>query len=354
MKPKSHAKTKPAGTGWQVDANYLHQATGVVIPVYLPDRFDPVQGQAMIEETVLACLREIGNPGFVCLSADGPGRGRQVAARLARKHGVRAIHGAVNRGKLAAARLGVGKLLESRAVRYVAVIDQDGDHFANELLNFIRAARHVGEAEGRDRVMVLGSRRSRHRPMGFLRGELEELADRVLLDALHYRAAKTGRPLPMQFATSVEEFPDFHSGYKVFTRPAAEAVFAAEPRFCGVDDDCYYRHAVEAVMSVEALESGAILAAVSRSAFDEQPVTTFGLLNRQRLVADKIIWPCKRLEVPVEFADQWIRNHAPRLLLGSLAPQGYQELAEIRRLVLAAYGRKDGGGAEVFARARFV
>ena len=91
-------------------------------------------------------------------------------------------------------------------------------------------------------------------------------------------------------------------------------------------------------MAVEALEQGAYLGVVNRSTFNEQPMTTFGLLDLSRLVADKIIWPCKRLDVPAPFVRQWMANHAPRLLLNTLAPAGQDELARIQDLVLAAYG----------------
>ena len=93
-------------------------------------------------------------------------------------------------------------------------------------------------------------------------------------------------------------------------------------------------------MAVEALEHGAYLGVVNRSTLNEQPFTTFGLLNLSQLVADKIIWPCKRLDIPAAFVRQWMANHAPRLLLNTLAPAGQDELARIQELVLAAFGQK--------------
>jgi hypothetical protein len=183
--------------------------------------------------------------------------------------------------------------------------------------------------------------------MGFLRGELEELADRILLDALTYHAALSGQALRLEYATSLEEFPDFHSGYKLFSRGAAQAVFLSEPRPCGVAEVAYYRHAVEAVMSVEALLAGARLVLVNRSTLNQQPISTFGLLDRARLTTDKIVWPCRRLGVPGRFVEQWMRNHLPRLLLCTLAPQGQSEVRQIRRLVLQDFGIESDAGAEI-------
>lgn len=100
----------------------------------------------------------------------------------------------VNRGKLAAAANGVHELLAQHGPAYVAIVDQDGDYFANERASLVCVAQHIQDRLADSRVMVLGQRATRHRPLGFLRGELEALADLVLLDALAYRAVITGQP----------------------------------------------------------------------------------------------------------------------------------------------------------------
>ena len=316
------------------------ERTGVVIPVYLPEGIDPGRGEALVRETATTYCAQADDPSTVCLSVDGEPFGAQVARRLATELGASIHLAPSNRGKLFAAINGVRALLQRPELDYVAIVDQDGDHFAHELPNLVRSALHVASQTHDDRVIVLGRRISRHRPMGFLRGELEEFADRILLDALAYRAALTGRPLRLEYATTLDEFPDFHSGYKLFSRRTAQDVFLGEPQLAGVAQDCYYRHAVEAVMVVEALEHGATLGVVNRSTLNEQPISTFGLLNLSQLVANKVIWPCKRLEVPAPFVRQWMANHAPRLLLNTLAPAGKDELARIRERVLAAFDQE--------------
>jgi hypothetical protein len=80
------------------------------------------------------------------------------------------------------------------------------------------------------------------------------------------------------------------------------------------------------------------LGVVNRSTFNEQPITTFGLCDRRQLVADKLIWPCKRLQIPVSFVRQFLANHIPRLLLNTMVPEGREELIEIYRLTLQAFG----------------
>lgn len=330
--------------GLQACHHVMQNQTGVVIPVYLPDRIDTQHAQALLRETAASYCAQLGDPSAVCLSVDGAPYGAQAAQKIAHELGTQICVASRNRGKLAAARNGVQRLIQDPRFQYLAIVDQDGDHFAHELLNLVQVALHIIAHTGDNRTLVVGRRISRHRPMGFLRGELEEFADRVLLDALAYRAAITAHPLRLEYVTTLDEFPDFHSGYKLFSRHTAEDVFLAEPQLAGVSEDCYYRHACEAVMTVEALEHGGYLGVVNRSTLNEQPITTFGLLNLSQLVADKVIWPCKRLDIPASFVRQWMANHAPRLLLNTLAPAGQDELARIQDLVLAAYGQEPDHG----------
>jgi len=331
----------------------LRRATGVVIPVYFSNAADAETGVPLLEETVGAFRRELGSPGAICVCADGGRRTRLAGERVARRFGVRLVTHARNRGKLSAVTSGMRDLLRRKRLRYFAVVDQDGDHFANELVNLVRAAQHAESAVPTDRVMVLGRRISRHRSMGYLRGELEELADRMLLDALNYHSVQSGRPLDMRFATTLDEYPDFHSGYKLFTRAAAEAVFTKTPWSDGLSEDCTYRHAVEAVMTTEAILAGSVLAVVNRSTIDEQPVTAFGKFDRADMTANKIIWPCKRLGVPADFVAQWLDNHLPRIQLGTLLPGGRAELLAVRRRVREAFGLADDGRRDI-ARPSFV
>ena len=312
-------------------------ATGIAIPVYLPPGADNDTGVALLADNLSACVAAVDDPTAICLAVDGADCGAGPAGELARRFGTCLVVGERNRGKLHALRAGVERLWERTELTWIAAIDADGDHFANELANLVRGALHA-RARGAAEVLVIGRRLSRHRPLGFLRGELEELADRVLLDALTWHAAVSHRPLRLVHATTMEEFPDFHSGFKLFSRGAAAAVFRAPAALCGVSEAAYYRHGCEAVMTVEALRAGACLVLANRTTLNEQPVSTFGRLDRERLVADKIVWPCRRLGVPPPFLDQWLHNHIPRLLLTTLVPEGKRELVAIRERIAAEYG----------------
>jgi hypothetical protein len=312
----------------------LQQQVGVVVPLYLGLGTEPERATALAADNIAAYVDTICDPRNICIAVDGEDCGGEIGREIAARFGTSVVVCPQNQGKLQALRAGICEL-RNPALKWIACVDQDGDHFANELLNLLRGALHMRATC--ERILVIGGRSSRHRPMGFLRGELEEMADRVLLDALHYHAAQTSRPLRLEYSSTLEEFPDFHSGYKLFCRETADAITQAEPVICGESADCYYRHAVEAVLTVEALLAGATLGSVNRSTFNEQPISAFGQLRRTQLVADKVIWPCKRLEIPGKFVLQWVDNHLPRLLLGTLLPNGAEELATIRRLIAEAF-----------------
>ncbi|RPI23889.1 MAG: glycosyltransferase [Acidobacteria bacterium] len=314
----------------------LRESSGVVIPAYFPSSQHTALASQLLRDTAVGCERQLGAAPRVCISVDGQNAAVETAAQLRAEHGFSVVVSRRNKGKLGAVHEGLQLLLRDQNVRYFLLVDQDGDHFPNELTNFIRTARHVATAAQTDRVLVIGRRSSRHHPMGYLRGELEELADRILIDCLQYHAALTGVPLNLQFALLLDDYPDFHSGFKLLTRPLVESFVQNGFPLHGMAEDGVYRHAVEAVLSVEAWLAGGVIASVPRTTFNEQPMTTFGLLERCRLLADKIFWPARRLAVPASFLGQWLDNHLARLRLTTLAPTGRDELLEIRALVRKA------------------
>jgi hypothetical protein len=322
----------------------MRSATGIVIPIYIPPGAEAAQRVSLLTDTVAACCAQVDDPSRICLSVDGVHNGAVVVEQLAADWGTSYTATPVNRGKLQGVREGARALLDRADLAYIAVLDCDNDHFGNELLTFVRAAEHIVAQTGDDRLLILGRRLSRHRPMGLLRGELEEIADRMLLHALAYHAALSGIPLRLEYATLIEDVPDFHSGYKIFSRRTAQDVFLSTPEPAGLSDSAYYRHAVEAVMVVEAILHEARLGVVNRTTFNRQPVTAFGLLDRAELTADMILWPCSRLGVPPKFVQQWLDNDLPALLLGTLVPEGRQELEGVYRRVMAALGQ-DGASS---------
>jgi hypothetical protein len=337
----------------------LERATAIIIPVYLGRAIAPDHARAILGSTVHMFARETHHPEHICLCVDGPDAGAEIAQEIATHFGTRVVVGDRNRGKFGALLYGMQTMMADERLKWFATVDQDGDHFGNDLLNFVRAAQHVVETSGIAMadapLLVLGNRATRHRPLGFLRAEQEVLSNLMLMDALTYAATLSGKPLHLEYLTTTDPLPDFHSGYKLISRASAHAIFSQEPPLMGLGEHAAFRHACEAVMVVEAHLNGATLAAINRRTFDEQPISNFANYHRASLAADMILWPCKRLGVPANFVAQWLANHLPTLLLGTLAPQGQEELLAIRQLVLEGYNLDSTAKTPApFTRPRFV
>ncbi|NQZ67884.1 MAG: hypothetical protein HRT89_07420 [Lentisphaeria bacterium] len=315
----------------------LGNRTAVVIPVFLNPQKDNTLSTALLRETVIQYLHEIDNPANICLSVDGKNCGAEIAEGIASEYSLSHVIGEQNLGKLSPVRNGASFVNDKLDVDYTAFIDQDGDHTANELINLIRLAEHMKDDTSEENLLILGRRISKHHPLGFFRGELEELADRLLLDAMQFYSAHHNKPLRFQYATVLEEYPDFHSGYKLYYKVALKKSLLTAPRLMECSSDAYYRHSVECVMTLEAILSGAMMGIVNRSTLNQQPVSAFADLKRNRMVADQIIWPCKRLGIPPMYIKQWMANHLPRLLLNTLVPEGKNELIEIQNMVFQAF-----------------
>ncbi|MBM3190195.1 MAG: glycosyltransferase, partial [Chloroflexi bacterium] len=183
-----------------------------------------------------------------------------------------------NRGKLWAIKEGMTALLQAQpAVEYVVIRDGDGDHLVSEVPSLVRTAMHLAEAYGHGNVVAIGARRSRHHPMGWIRGELETLLDQLTLDALAYRLAREGRALNLANCLGGGSVPDLSSGFKVFGRQAARELFVDhEPHLCTLTPDHYWHYGPETVTIVEGVLRGLVIAEKLRITWDGQPATSFG------------------------------------------------------------------------------
>jgi hypothetical protein len=313
----------------------LENHTGVIVPTYFGSNASLDDARGMLRNTAHLLLREVEDPRYICLSVDGSEVATLAAEQVAQEFGLLLTISEVNRGKLAAIRSGFTKLLieVGENLEYVTVIDQDGDHFPNDLLNLIRCAFNVRRPSSTDRIVIIGHRRSPQRSLGFFRGELELLADNILLKALEFDAVQSEKPLPLQYVEFDNGYIDFHSGYKLFSIATAASILSSRPNFAGCSEEAYFRHACEAVMTLEAIKDGAVLATTARHTLKQHMFSTFDQLDRIRLIADKIIWPCKRLNVPYRFVSQWIQNYIPNLMLSTLTPQGKETLCAVQDIV---------------------
>ncbi|MCS7222566.1 MAG: hypothetical protein RML36_04790 [Anaerolineae bacterium] len=327
-------------------ATYDHYATiaelrfrlGMVIPVW----YNPAESDEAIAGLLRLTLADSARflpLNHVVLVVDGSPRLAQIvqAERDHLAHQEEAAPELIleeeNRGKEHAVTRGMQWLLQHRpGADLLCVRDADADHFINDLPNLARAAVHIAREAGHPRVLIIGRRSSLHRPMGWLRGELELLQDWVLLDALRFYLARRGEALDLRFCAGPGTVPDFNSGYKLYTRAAAERIFAdpsAEMRCLGPDE--FWRCGAETVSVVHGVLSGATLGEVQRMTFDGQPTSTFsaGAEARRRWYSGVLAWIFCRLDVPLEAAQRILDNYVTTSSMRTLGSAA-EELLAIR------------------------
>jgi len=334
-----------------VDQSELFHRVGVVIPAYFSAKPSDDVVRHLLWVTLGDC-RHYSSLESIWVVVDGDLRTARLVEELRERvlsaQGVtfNALVQPENRGKHWAIKEGIGALLEaSPSVDYVVIRDGDGDHAVSDMPKLVRAAIHLTEVRGDSRVILLGSRRSRHRPMGWVRAELEELLDRVTLDALAYALARQGRALDVSHCLGPGSVPDLSSGYKVYGRQIAEALFVEhEPQMACLSAQDYWRYGPETVNVVEGILAGAVIGETLRLTWDGQPTTSFGQFDHVSLYGELLAWVYCRLELPLSVAAQFYDNCVPSMALRTTV-QGRELLASVRQYALRkaqTYRRESG------------
>ena len=323
---------------WRSQAQ-LGREMAVIVPVY----FSAKPTDATVERLLRITLMDL--PHYlpweqVWAVVDGDERSaamlKGVVQGLAAENGIRILVLPQNRGKLAAIAEAMRAILDAQPhVRWLAVMDNDADHLAAVLPQLVRAAAFLADVYGHDRVLAIGARASRARPMGWVRGELELLLDQLTVDALAYALALQGRALDLTQCLGTSA-PDLSSGYKVYGRELAQGLFAdAEPAYATLSPRDYYRFGPETVPIVETVLAGGVWGEILRPTWDGQPATSFGEFRAIELYGELLTWVWARLGLPVSVAAQMFDNHRRELTLATAA-----EGAELIRLLRAhALGR---------------
>lgn len=323
-----------------IEHSELAQITGMVVPAYFSSKPSDDTVRQLLWITLGDCHHYLPLQS-VYVVVDGDPRTTRLVAELRER--LRREHGATfqllplpkNRGKLWALKEGITALLAERpSIRYVIIRDGDGDHAIADMPHLVRAAAHLAEAYGHSRVIVIGSRRSRHRPMGWVRGELEALLDHVTLSALSYHLATQGRALNLSHCLGQGAVPDLSSGYKVYGREIAEELFVRhEPRLECLSPEDYWHYGPETMTIVEGILAGAVVAEVPRLTWDGQPATSFGEFKHLSLYGELLAWVFSRLRIPLAVAAQLYDNYAPTMPLRTTV-EGSQLLASLRTYAL--------------------
>ncbi len=324
----------------------VREIAGMVVPVH----FARGTAESLAEKLLLLTMdnfEKYVRPKNVCLVVDGDERSLRTAKAVQRtltKNGAASfeiLDLEENRGKHYAVTEGILRLKARREIGYFVVRDCDADHFISDVPNLVRAAHHIAETEKTDRVLIIGRRIDRHRPLGFRRGQMEELCNRVLLDAMNYWLARKGRILNTQYYSPYGDVPDFKSGYKVYSRGIAKAAFKRKPPFLCLDPRDFWRHGAEPFPIVEAVMAGGVIGEMNRTTFDVQPTTTFTESSAIDMHVKTLAWAFCRLRIPLPCAEQIFNNHVPRLLLAS-DPSGREQLDSIKRATLTLHANHAG------------
>jgi len=321
---------------------YLSQSdmsgrVGFVVPVWFPADTKASMRRRLLEVT-LQDAEAFVRPKHICLVNDGDAESEDLVEELSQSRGFQRIHLPENRGKEYAVTLGIRRLLEKEpSLEFLAVRDADGDHFIQDLPHLFRTAVAVHEATGS--VLAIGRRNSLSQPMGWLRGQLETLQNRVLLDALRFNRAQAGTVLDLRFCVSYADFPDFQSGYKVYSRSAAERIFRFEEaaRRGPFSPEEFWHYGTESVSVVEGVLNGVTLAEMNRATYRGQPVSGFGAFGANEFYGSVIAWILWRLGIPETESVLLLDNHIARLDLW-FQPEGRGLLLKIRETVASRLG----------------
>ena len=315
----------------------MRRSVGMLIPVWFP----PTLSDDQVRETLLDTLHDCEHYlpwEHVVLVVDGDARSYAVVQDLqtaCRQHHGQAfdvLYSAENGGKGAAVLRGTQWFLERDGLEYLITRDADGDHVLNDLVNLMRMALALRADGDTDRVIVVGRRNHPHRALGWIRGEFETLLNRVLVDAARFALAQRQQVLNTRYFSLSGDYPDLHSGYKVYSRRVCELMVEQtweRPPWVGAE---IYRYGVEAVPFVEGVMAGALVGEVTRLT-QEPDFSGHGAFARPEANGSVLLWSFLRLGIGALQAASIMDNHFPRLTLWT-DPQGRSVLLELRRYVM--------------------
>jgi hypothetical protein len=315
----------------------MRRSLGMLIPVWFP----PTLSDAQVRETLLDTLHHCEHYlpwEHVVLVVDGDARSYAVGQDLqtaCRQHHGQAfdvLYSAENGGKGAAVLRGTQWFLDRDGLEYLTTRDADGDHALNDLVNLMRLAVSLRANEGTNKVIIVGRRNHPHRALGWMRGEFETLLNRMLVDAVRFALAQRQQVLNTRYFSLSGDYPDLHSGYKVYSRRVCELMVEHTwERLPWVGPEIY-RYGVEAVPFVEGVMAGAVVGEITRLT-QEPDFSGHGAFARPETNGSVMLWTCLRLGIETPQAASILDNHLSQLALWT-SPQGRASLLELRQFVL--------------------
>jgi hypothetical protein len=302
----------------------MRDLLAVVIPVHFVASVREQQVRnilgGLLEETNLFCRRE-----RLLTVVD---QGTTAERVLGEVSGLRVHRLRRNRGKAGAVAAGLAELLATSDARFFATRDCDGDHAQEDLSRLVSLAAHVERVAGNSKVAVMGARPSLEKPMGWVRDQWEQVTNAVLVDLVQYVLARTGRVLDRRFWNGWK--PDIQSGYRVYSREAAELVrdvLAGLP-----EDPDILTFACEFIPFADLAVGAGVTAQAQRFTLVEQPVSSYGDVNFGRVYGRLLAFAGDRYGVPNTIVRSFLDN---RLVETSLF------FSDLRRELLKARGLID-------------
>jgi hypothetical protein len=315
----------------------MRHSLGMVIPVWFPPNLPADQMREILLTTLHDCEHFL-TWEHVVLVIDGDTRSytlvQALQASCQQSYGKAfdLVYSPENRGKGYAVFRGAQWFLEKQELEYLTIRDADGDHALNDLVNLMRLAVALQNQEETDLLIIVGRRNHPHRALGWIRGEFEALLNRVLVDAVRFALAQRQQVLRTQYFSLSGEFPDLHSGYKVYSRRVCELMVAhrwERPPWVGEE---IYRYGVEAVPFVEGAMAGAIAGEITRLT-QEPNFSGHGAFARPQANGSVLLWTFLRLGIKPQQAATLLDNHLSPLTLWT-DPHGRAFLLELRQYVL--------------------
>jgi hypothetical protein len=337
----------------------MRRALGMLIPVWFP----PGLSNDQVRETLLDTLHDCEHflPWqHVVLVVDGDARSyaivQDLQASCRQRYGdaFDIIYSAENTGKGYAVFRGAQWFLEKQNLEYLTIRDADGDHALNDLVNLMRLAFTLRVNEGTEALIIVGRRNHPHRSLGWIRAELENLLNQVLVEAIRFSLAHRHQVLNTQYFSLSGAYPDLHSGYKVYARKVCELMVEhswERPPWVGGE---IYRYGVEAVPFVEGVMAGAIVGEITRLT-QEPDFSGHDAFAQPETNGSVLLWTFLRLGIAAHQAAALLDNHLSRLTLWTDA-HGRTTLLELRRYVLErllASAQEAGPPTDVTAPAYF-
>jgi hypothetical protein len=324
---------------------------GLVVPVWFPEDLPDALCETLLRTTLAdcsSCLR----PEHVALVVDGVTRLAALAERLSGEIGgsgapddiaFQVVAPAVNQGKGGALVVGWEALLADPALEFIATRDADGDHFLDDLPHLFRLGEQMSRETGNARVVVIGRRTAVHPPLGWRRGEYERVVNAILVEALQFSLARHGRVLPRQYWAA--DVPDLQSGYKLYSRAACvEAMRALREAEEQRPELQPLRRGMEILPFAAVCAAGGIAGEAPRATYYDQPVTSYGRVDRVRFFGDPLAWTLRELEVAADAARGILDNALARSTLMT-DPDGRRELLALRRHTLETLAALRGAEA---------